>query len=65
LPKPQITKEQISMAEPTRTKLRITGLHFDIYDELAVMKKENIVRFMRPKDVGQETWDDPRQPNQF
>jgi hypothetical protein len=48
------TREQISMAGPTRTKLRVTGLHVDVYDELTSMEKDGIVRMIRPRDTGKK-----------
>jgi hypothetical protein len=46
------TKEQISMAGPSRTLLRITGLHADVYDDVERMAKNNVIRMIRPKDTG-------------
>ena len=40
------------MAGPTRTRLRITGLHVDIYNEVEAMGKEHLVKIMRPRDEG-------------
>jgi hypothetical protein len=51
---PFTTREQISMAEPTRTKLRVTGLHVDVYIELTKMEREHLVRIMRPRDDGKK-----------
>jgi hypothetical protein len=51
---PCTTREQISMAGPTRTKLRITGLHVDIYNEVEAMGKEHFVKIMRPRDEGKK-----------
>lgn len=42
------------MAGPSRTKLRITGLHVDVYDELGRMEKDGIVRLTRPRDTGKK-----------
>jgi hypothetical protein len=51
---PCTTREQISMAGPTRTRLRITGLHVDIYNEVEAMGKEHLVKIMRPRDEGKK-----------
>jgi hypothetical protein len=51
---PCTTREQISMAGPARTRLRITGLHVDIYNEVEAMGKEHLVKIMRPRDEGKK-----------